>query len=173
MSITYCFGFFRFPVYFSVFLFFFSLQRWRWAEGEILFTLFRRWTLFVCPTKSISIVRQTNKVHLLSYTTMNNKQIFYYTLFFMYIFVIDPITTNFKARLHSRDTTVHFWTMNGCYIYLFIYLFRVMLHTQFASCACTWRELFNNSAQLQAWRIHCPICVQIGACSNQSRSWIL
>ena len=28
--------------------------------------------------KSDSIVRQTNKVHLLSYTTMNNKHIFYY-----------------------------------------------------------------------------------------------
>ena len=32
-------------------------------------------------SKSDSIVRQTNKVHLLSYTVMTNKHIFYYTTF--------------------------------------------------------------------------------------------
>ena len=30
----------------------------------------------------------------------------------MWMFVIDPITTNFKALLRSSDTAIHFWTMN-------------------------------------------------------------
>ena len=34
--------------------------------------------LIVINIKSDSIVRLTNKVHLLSYTTMKNKHIFYY-----------------------------------------------------------------------------------------------
>ena len=33
-------------------------------------------------------------------------------LFFMWMFVIDQITTNFKALLRSGDTAIHFWTMN-------------------------------------------------------------
>ena len=28
------------------------------------------------------------------------------------MFAIDPITTNLKALLHSKDTNIHFWTMN-------------------------------------------------------------
>ena len=33
-------------------------------------------------------------------------------LFFMRMFVIDQITTNFKALLRSSDTAIHFWTLN-------------------------------------------------------------
>ena len=33
-------------------------------------------------------------------------------LFFMWMFVIDQITTNFKALLRSSDTAIHFWTLN-------------------------------------------------------------
>ena len=30
----------------------------------------------------------------------------------MWMFAIDQITTNFKALLRSKDTNIHFWTMN-------------------------------------------------------------
>ena len=30
----------------------------------------------------------------------------------MWMFVIDPRTTNFKALLRSSDTAINFWTMN-------------------------------------------------------------
>ena len=30
----------------------------------------------------------------------------------MRMFVIDQITTNFKALLRSSDTAIHFWTLN-------------------------------------------------------------
>ena len=30
----------------------------------------------------------------------------------MWMFVIDQITTNFKALLRSSDNAIHFWTLN-------------------------------------------------------------
>ena len=37
----------------------------------------------------------------------------------MWMLVIDQITTNFKALLHSKDTTIHFLDneCNGCHLY--------------------------------------------------------
>ena len=43
-------------------------------------------------TSEVTVVGQTNKVHLLSYTTMNNKHIFYYIVAIMIWSMAEAIT---------------------------------------------------------------------------------
>ena len=62
------------------FLFFFSLQRWGWAEGEIF--------LSKCCCLLLLFLYGS-----IIWTVLTP------TLFFMWMFAIDPITTNFKALL--------------------------------------------------------------------------
>ena len=92
VSIIYCFVLFWFLFYFSVFCFS-SQQRWRWAEGEI----------FLSKCCCLLVLFLYGSIILTISTP---------TLFFVWMFAIDPITTNFKALLRSKDITIHFWTMN-------------------------------------------------------------
>lgn len=100
MSIIHCFVLFWFPFYFSVFVFFFSLQRWWWTEGEI----------FVSKCCCLLASFLYGLIVLIILTL---------TMFFMWMFAIDPITTNFKALLRCKSAlntqysaTIHCWTMN-------------------------------------------------------------
>ena len=91
ISITYCFVLISFL--FFRFLFFFSLQKWGWAEGEIF--------LSKCCFLLVLFLYGS-----IIWTVLTP------TLFFMWMFAIDPITTNLKALLRNKDTNIHFWTMN-------------------------------------------------------------
>ena len=95
----------------SVSFLFFSLQRQRWAEGKI----------FLSKCCCLLALFLYGSIVLTVLTP---------TLFFMRMFVIDPITTNFKALLHSRDTTTHFWTMN----FWWMSLVCIYNYIYFASC---------------------------------------
>ena len=95
--LLFCFVLFSF--YFSV-LVLFSLQRWWWTKGEI----------FLLKCCCLLVLFLYGSIVSIILTP---------THFFMWMFVIDPITTNFKALLHYKSALntqysaiIHCWTMN-------------------------------------------------------------
>ena len=93
ISITYCFVLFWFIFYFSVFCSFFLCRGG--DEPKVKFFLSKCCFLLVLFLYGSIIWTVLTPI-----------------LFLMWMFAIDPITTNLKALLHSKDTNIHFWTMN-------------------------------------------------------------